>query len=110
MKGLDFYDKYISRERWLYNKKILDLGCFVGGKAQLFAENRAKEVIGIDLSKREIKVVKKYERDNLKYYRISSTELKKIIENILIPLFPLLFLSIFKKNYYQASLKIVMDC
>jgi len=77
MSGLELYDKYISRERWLYNKKILDLGCFVGGKAQLFAENGAREVIGIDLSERGIKVAKKYEKDNLKYYRISSTELKK---------------------------------
>ncbi|MFA5032833.1 MAG: methyltransferase domain-containing protein [bacterium] len=77
MGSLDFYDRYIPRESWLYNKRILDLGCFVGGKTQLFSESGAKEVVGIDLSKRGIKIAKKYENEKLKYYRTSSTELKK---------------------------------
>jgi len=71
----DIYNKYESPKNWLLNKKILDIGCFVGGKAECLSDNGAKEVIGIDLSLRGISVAKKYEKENLIFFNKSSSDL-----------------------------------
>ena len=71
----NIYDLIDKKENWLLNKKILDIGCFVGGKAECFINNGAKKVVGVDLSKRGISVAKKYEQENLIYLNKSSHDI-----------------------------------
>ncbi|HGY57249.1 MAG TPA: class I SAM-dependent methyltransferase [Caldithrix abyssi] len=75
--GYDIYDRIVARDRWLNNKTILDIGCFVGKKTERYLDEGAKEVIGIDLSKRGIATAKQFEKPGLRFFNISSSELAR---------------------------------
>ena len=75
---VDFYDKFVGAN-WFKNKTVLDLGAFVGGKAEIWARKGAKKMVGIDLSSRGIDLALKdlalKPQENLSFYKMSSTEL-----------------------------------
>jgi len=105
--GYDLYNLIEKKENWLINKKILDLGYGVGKKAELYEKNNAKEVIGIDLSKREIKVAKKFEKQNLKYLNISSSELVKTHSNYFDTI---VSFTVFEHIEKDLLLNVLIDC
>ncbi len=57
-KGLNLYFHHFNPEDIINNKKILDIGCGVGGKDYELLKFNPKKIVGIDLSKRNIKYAK----------------------------------------------------
>jgi 2-polyprenyl-3-methyl-5-hydroxy-6-metoxy-1,4-benzoquinol methylase len=57
-KGLKLYS-YLLPPKILFNQKcVLDFGCGLGGKTFAILKHKPKKIIGIDLSKRNIKLAK----------------------------------------------------
>jgi len=55
----------------LKGKRVLDLGCGSGFSSRSYAKAGAKEVVGVDVSKRELEIAKKEEEENplnIKYF------------------------------------------
>lgn len=69
------YDIICPRDVWLQGKKILDLGCYLGAKAEIYSKNGAQKVIGIDLAKNSIEIAKKYAHADLEFFCQSTHEL-----------------------------------
>ena len=89
-----FFDKYSKMARSVYglqgagewevfkgmmpkfdNKRVLDLGCGFGWHCKYAIENKAREVIGIDLSEKMLEQAKKINSDeNIKYIKTSIEE------------------------------------
>ncbi|MEP7104022.1 MAG: class I SAM-dependent methyltransferase [Candidatus Dojkabacteria bacterium] len=65
-KGLELYFQLVSAEDLFLNKKILDFGCGVGGKALEILKYNPEHVMGIDLSKRDIDYAKELLNDSNK--------------------------------------------
>lgn len=62
----------------LKDKKILDLGCGAGGMSRYFAENGAKRVLGVDISKNMINLAKK--ENNYKNVEFKVLEMERILK------------------------------
>ncbi len=113
-KGLKLFFKYFPAKEIITNKKILDLGCGVGGKDFELLKFNPKKITGIDLSKRNIKYAKelinKSNKNKLFFYNkdvlnisgkfdiiISYTVFEHIDKDLLLPILNKLY-ALLNKN------------
>lgn len=76
----DMFDKKVFRKKYDFNgKKILDLGCGMGGVASWYARNYNCEVHGVDIDKHHITIAqeikKKHKINNVKFENIDVLKL-----------------------------------
>ena len=70
-KGIDLYFKHYSPQEIISNKKILDIGCGVGGKDFELLKYNPKKIVGVDLSERNISYAKElinHDNNNTLYF------------------------------------------
>lgn len=101
--GLNLYFKGDHPNKIITNKKILDIGCGVGGKDFEFIKFNPQKVVGIDLSSRNIEYAKElineFNKNKLFFYHkdlfslnekfdtiISFTVFEHIDRNLLLPI------------------------
>ncbi|MDD4156502.1 MAG: class I SAM-dependent methyltransferase [Methanosarcinaceae archaeon] len=80
-EGLNLYFNFFSPDESITNKRILDFGCGVGGKAFELLKYNPRRIVGIDLSSRNIKFAKelidKINSNNLFYLNLNIFDLKE---------------------------------
>ena len=65
----------------LNGKKVLDLGCGFGEHCKMFLDNGAKNVVGIDISKKMLEVAKKTNSDpKIEYINMPIEDIDKLNE------------------------------
>ena len=81
-QGTELFFRFLSPEKIIKNKSILDVGCGVGGKDLELLRYNPKNITGIDLSSRNIKFANELiNKSNENILRFLNTDLFNLEEN-----------------------------
>ena len=94
----------------LSGKKVLDLGCGFGEHCKMFLDNGAKNVVGIDISKKMLEVAKKTNSDpKIEYINMPIEDIDKLNETFDVVVSSLAFHYVEKFDHVVKTIYNLLD-